>query len=80
MVKKSTTRLLGMKEIAEYTGRSPKIVIKWSENDNFPAVKIDGQWESNTDLIDGYQLRRIERAVQSQTVKRHDKKTGDNDE
>lgn len=63
MLKKSTKMLIGMNEIAEYTGRNWAIVIKWIENDNFPAVKIDGRWESNTDLIDEYQRRRIERAV-----------------
>lgn len=62
-MKKSTNMLMGMKEIAEYTGRNRAVVIKWIENDNFPAIKIDGRWESNTDLIEEYHRHRIERVV-----------------
>lgn len=63
-MKKAITTLLGMKEIMDYTGRNRIIVMKWIENDNFPAVKVDGRWESDTDLIDEYRRRRIERLVE----------------
>lgn len=55
--------LLGMKAIADFTGRDRATIMKWIEKENFPAAKVDGRWESNTNLIEDYQRRRIERAV-----------------
>lgn len=55
--------LLGMKAIADYTGRDRATIMKWIEGENFPAAKVDGRWESHTELIDNYQRRRIELAV-----------------
>ena len=52
-----------MKEIAAYTGRDRATIMKWINDENFPAIKVDGRWESNTDLIDTYRQQRIERAV-----------------
>ena len=63
MAKKPANMLMGMKEIANYTGRDRATVMKWIKSENFPAAKVDGRWESNTDLIDDYQRRRIEQAV-----------------
>ena len=63
MTKKTTNTLLGMKEIAAYTGRDRATIMKWINDENFPAIKVDGRWESNTDLIDTYRQQRIERAV-----------------
>jgi predicted transcriptional regulator len=62
-MKKPATALLTMREITEYTGRNRATIKRWIREDNFPAVKIDGRWESNTDLIDEFRHRRIERAV-----------------
>lgn len=62
-MKKPATALLTMQEITEYTGRNRATIKRWIREDNFPAVKIDGRWESNTDLIDEFRRRRIERAV-----------------
>ncbi len=55
--------LVGMKDICNYAGRSKCTIRKWTEEENFPAVVIDGRWESNTTLIDAWQQRRIERLV-----------------
>ena len=63
VMKKPVNTLLTMQEITAYTGRNRATVKRWIAEENFPAVKIDGRWESNTELIDEYQRRRIERAV-----------------
>ena len=62
-MKKPATALLTMQEITEYTGRNRATIKRWIKEDNFPAVKIDGRWESNTDLIGEFRRRRIERSV-----------------
>lgn len=56
--------LIGMKAIAQYTGRDRATIKKWVERDNFPAVLIDGRWESNTELIDRYRKERIAKACE----------------
>lgn len=53
--------LLSMDEIEDFTGRSRQIIRRWVEEENFPAVKVDGRWESSTDLIDDWRKRRIVR-------------------
>ena len=55
--------LMRQEEIAGYTGRSIKVVKKWIRQHNFPAVKIDGRWESHTALIDKYRAARIKRRI-----------------
>lgn len=44
------TALCGRDEIETYTRRSWKVIKKWLKK-GFPAKKIDGQWESDTELI-----------------------------
>lgn len=61
MADKKGKILVTMAEIEEYTGRSGKVIKQWIKDHNFPAVMIDGRWESNTDLIDSFQRRRIEK-------------------
>ena len=51
--------LTGIKEISDYVRRSWPTIHKWIENDNFPATKIDGVWESETHLIAKWRKRRI---------------------
>lgn len=53
-------RLVTMDEIEQYTGRNRKVIKQWVKEQNFPAAKIDGRWESHTDLIDIHCKRRIE--------------------
>lgn len=51
--------LTGSKEIQSYVGRSWKTIYKWIKNKNFPAVKIDGIWESDTELIHEWRKKQI---------------------
>ena len=53
--------LVTMNEIEKYTGRPGNTIKKWVRENNFPAVFVDGRWESNTELIDSWQRRRIEK-------------------
>jgi len=53
--------LVGLKEICTYVERGKGTIRKWTREENFPAVVIDGRWESNTALIDTWRTRRIER-------------------
>ena len=55
--------LVGMKEIEQYVGRPGNTIKLWIRDNNFPAVKINGRWESNTELIDTYRRRRIESMI-----------------
>jgi hypothetical protein len=57
---KNSKILVNMSEIVGYTGRPANTIKSWVRKHNFPAVKIDGRWESNTELIDNFQRRRIE--------------------
>ncbi|MBU0994691.1 MAG: hypothetical protein KJ737_19530 [Proteobacteria bacterium] len=43
--------LTGSKEITGFVGRSWKIIYRWIKEKDFPAKKIDGVWESDTELI-----------------------------
>ncbi len=57
-------RLIGMDAIEDYFKRSPKMIRRLIQTENFPAVLISGTWESDTELIDRWIQRRI--AVQSE--------------
>ena len=52
--------LIGMKAICIYTNRSEATVLKLIRDLDFPAVKIGGIWESDTDAVDGWRLEQIE--------------------
>lgn len=43
--------LSGMKEITQHCQRSEMTIMKWIRNFKFPAKKLGGVWESDTDLI-----------------------------
>ncbi len=51
--------LSGQDEISVYCGRCWRVVIRWIKDLNFPAVKIDGRWESDKDLIVEWRKRQI---------------------
>lgn len=51
--------LTGKKEITTYARRSWMTVHDWIQRDEFPARKLDGVWESMTDLIDKWKEERI---------------------
>ena len=52
--------LVTMQEIVDYTGRNKKTVEGLIAAHNFPAIKDQGRWTANTDLIDRWYERRIE--------------------
>lgn len=51
--------LVGKKEICGYARRSWLTVRRWIKENKFPAKKIDGIWESSTDLVDEWKEKRI---------------------
>ena len=57
------TILTGRKEIQNFVGRRWEIIIRWINDQNFPARKIDGQWESDAELIVEWRKDRIKNGV-----------------
>lgn len=57
--------LVGMEAIGFYCGRSSKIIKKLVKENNFPAIKICGRWESNTDLVDRWQHNLVANGCES---------------
>lgn len=51
--------LVGKKEIAAYVRRSWMTIRRWIVDDDFPARKIDGVWESDTALVDDWKKAKI---------------------
>jgi len=43
--------LVGKKSISAFVGRSWGTVRRWSNEEGFPAKKIDGGWHSDADLV-----------------------------
>jgi hypothetical protein len=58
-MKNGETILTGRKRISTFVGRSWATIHKWIKKDNFPATKIDGVWESDTNLIYRWRQQRI---------------------
>ena len=54
--------LTGMKEICKYVSRSEATVLNWIRDEEFPAKKLDGIWESHTAKIDDWRMKRWEAA------------------
>ena len=54
--------LVGIKAIRAFVGRSWKTISGWIETQDFPAIKVDGVWESDRELILQWRKRRIEKA------------------
>lgn len=51
--------LKGKRSICNFLGRSWMTVEKWINTRDFPARKIDGIWESDSELIRGWRRRQI---------------------
>jgi len=51
--------LSGIKEITGYAKRSWTTISIWICNEGFPAKKMEGVWESQTDLIDKWKADKI---------------------
>lgn len=67
-MKQSGKILVTLEDIAIYSGRSKNTILKWVEEENFPASKVDGRWESNADLIEDWQRRRLEKITCGQML------------
>ncbi len=57
--KMPNNNLVGKKEILSYTRRSWKTVKAWIIKENFPAMKLDGVWESSGEMIDDWKKKKI---------------------
>ena len=51
--------LTGMAEIAAYMRRSEATVLTWIRTLDFPARKIGGMWESDTELADQWRIKQV---------------------
>jgi hypothetical protein len=51
--------LTGKKNICNFLGRSWAIVERWIREREFPARKIDGVWESDSELITAWRRSQI---------------------
>lgn len=47
-------QLMGMKAICNYVKRSDATVLQWIREQDFPANKIGGIWESTTKQVDDW--------------------------
>lgn len=61
--------LSGMKEICRYCNRSEPTIIYWIQAEGFPATKIKGSWESDTELIDKWRKEQIIKGVKNNPSK-----------
>jgi len=48
-----------MKRISQYCNRSESTILMWIRTLRFPAAKISGSWESDTDLVDEWRKKQI---------------------
>ena len=55
----TTYSLTGKKNICNFLGRSWDTVERWIREKEFPACKIDGVWESDSELITNWRRRQI---------------------
>jgi predicted DNA-binding transcriptional regulator AlpA len=59
--KETLMHLSGMKEICNHLNRSEPTVLTLIRDYDFPAKKVLGVWESDTDLIDRWRKNQISR-------------------
>ena len=50
-------RLIGMKDICNHTHRSESTILTWIRQMDFPAVKVGGIYEADTEDIDRWRDR-----------------------
>jgi hypothetical protein len=66
--------LPGMKDICKHCNRSPATILAWIRDRDFPATKIGGSWESDTDLIDDWRRKQIRDDIRARNKRRGLKK------
>lgn len=64
-----STALVGMKMICEYVRRSESTVLKLIREEEFPAEKVCGIWESDILLVDEWRREKIKFKKTMSTVK-----------
>jgi predicted DNA-binding transcriptional regulator AlpA len=60
--------LSGMKQICLHCNRSESTILAWIRERDFPAAKITGSWESDTERIDKWRKKQIDDAITSQIM------------
>ena len=65
--------LSGMKQICLHCNRSEATILAWIRYRDFPAVKITGSWESDTETIDKWRKKQIDEAIKSRLQPRRSK-------
>jgi len=65
--------LSGMKQITRFCNRSEATILAWIRERDFPACKITGSWESDTELIDQWRKKQIDDKLGSQIKPRRSK-------
>ena len=68
------TALIGMKEICQYMRRSEASVLMLIRTEEFPAIKVGGIWESDTEEIDLWRRGLIRKAHSKKRRERQTKK------
>ena len=58
--------LSGMKDICKHCNRSEATILAWIRTRDFPAVKITGSWESDTEAIDEWRKQQIDDRARSE--------------
>lgn len=56
-------RIVGMKDLCKYERRSETTVLDLIRNAGYPAAKIRGVWEANTERIEKWRDKYIEVGV-----------------
>ena len=56
---KSTTALIGLKNIVSHVGRDRRTVMRWIREEGFPAKLLAGKWESDTELVSKWRRYQI---------------------
>ena len=69
-------RLQGMQQICDHYGKSESTMMMLIQSEDFPAVKIGGQWESDTEVIEEWRKERIRIAMNSKTKSKPKKGEG----
>jgi len=66
--------LSGMKQISRHCNRSEATILEWIRSRAFPAVKITGSWESDTEKIDQWRKLQIEAAINQRNTAKKSRK------
>ena len=63
----SSTALVGLKALSSYMNKNEKTIRRLLKNGSFPAVKIGGEWTSDTLVIDTWLRKQVESSIPANT-------------